>query len=214
MLCSTVVNFMSSLELFLSGIGIKMRRSVGLLSKYLDSASIGGVEKCVDPRHFRAGPSKLGGVGLFCDLDLEPGDIWFLQNPADSRYISQTIEVEGSVVALSTEWFEENGINPILCYYDFLLDRLVSNTEPFCRVNHSIIKQNSYEGARGNGYILHHVPAGEEILDPYNYEAVFSLAWKFGEFKKIILDAGCWSDDYLRLPVTESRLAMEFLATM
>lgn len=194
--------------------GLNFRRSVGLVSKYLDSASIGGVERCVDPRHFRAGPSRLGGVGLFCDLDLEPGDIWFLQNPGDRRYITRAIKVDRSVSDISKEWWDKNGINPILWHYDFLLDCLVSSTEPFCRVNHSIIKQNSAEDTHGNGYMLCHLPAGEEILDPYNYEAVFSLAWKFGEFRRMLDEAGCWSDDYLRMPVTESALAMDFLATM
>jgi hypothetical protein len=184
------------------------------VSKYLDSASTGGMEKCVDPRHFKAGPSCLGGVGLFCELDLEPGDIWFLQNPADQRYISRTIRVDGSVTDISKDWFDLNGVNPVLWHYDFLLGSLVSSTEPFCRVNHSILKQNSDEDDHGNGYMLYRLPAGEEILDPYNYEAVFSLAWKFGEFKQLVCEAGYWSDDYLRLPVTESKLAVDFLGTM
>jgi hypothetical protein len=184
------------------------------LAKYLDSASTGGVEKCVDPRHFHAAPSQLGGMGLFCGLDLEPGDIWFLQNSADSRYFLETIKVDVDVESISREWLERNGIDPILDYYDFRVNGIVKITEPFCRVNHSILNRNSCEDEAGNDCIACHLPAGKEILTPYTFDAVFSLAWKFRGFKQMLTNAGYWENDYLRMPVNESKLAMDFLATM
>jgi len=168
----------------------------------------------VDPRHFRAAPSVLGGMGLFCELDLEPGDIWYLNNPQDPRYVARMVKIEENVATLSEDWFKQNGVNPILWHYDFILDRLVAATEPFCRVNHSLQNQNSDEDAQGNSYMLSYLKAGSEILDPYDYEAIFSLAWKFREFHKILSEAGNYTNEFLRSPVAESKLAMDFLAAM
>src|SRR5436305_324354 len=47
--------------------------------------------RVVDPAHFHAAPAGAKGLGLFCDVDLEPGDCWWPHDWSDPRFVSRVL---------------------------------------------------------------------------------------------------------------------------
>ena len=76
---------------------------------------------------------------------------------------------------------EDRRADEITCFVDTASKQLVICTEPFCRVNHGRrgFDANADGDEFGNSIISKYIPAGKEILIPYDYEAVISILWKF-----------------------------------
>jgi hypothetical protein len=149
------------------------------------------------------------GVGLFANVDLMPGDIWWANALTDQRFVERVIPWQEHQKRDPQEREEDE----IKCYVEASLRALVICTEPFCRVNHGSADRsaNADTDKLGNSIITVPVPAGQEILIPYEYESVISLIWKFPEFANQLPETMRNDENFLFLNVLESRLAMEFL---
>lgn len=182
------------------------------MAKNYCTAVVGGVEiEVVDPALFHAQPVGTRGLGLFCRVDLAVGDIWWAHDLGDPRFVTQVIPWDEHMSSRSVARAEIEKV----CYVDPRLQSLVVCTEPFCRVNHA-----SDEGANsccdplGNSRVTRPIPAGTEILIPYEYEAVVSLLWKFPDLARL-LPPGAWQDHrFLLQSITEWPVAMHFLRSL
>lgn len=144
-----------------------------------------------------------------CRVDLAPGDCWWAHDLTDPRFVARVIPwVEYLALPAAEKQLAET-----LCYVDCGRRALVVCTEPFCRVNHAPASvANSGCDPAGNSVIVAPVPAGDEIVTPYDYEAVVSLAWKFPTFRQRLSDAE-WADEaVLFRPASEHPAARAFLA--
>ncbi|MFM8407354.1 MAG: hypothetical protein ACKN94_08555, partial [Pirellulaceae bacterium] len=41
----------------------------------------------ISPKHFYSASTAKMGLGLFADIDLEPGDIWWIDSIDDQRFV-------------------------------------------------------------------------------------------------------------------------------
>ena len=147
--------------------------------RYTEAIVDGDVVRVVHPSLFHAAatvdPRK--GLGLFCRVDLEPGDCWWAHAFDDPRYVTRVIpwaEYERLGEA------EQCGLQ-VLSYIDVATRSLVVCTEPFCRVNHGGRDANSISDDSGCSLVTRPIPAGTEITIPYDYDPVLSILWKFPE---------------------------------
>ena len=182
-------------------------------TKRYETVNVRGKEfEVVSPRHFYASRTPDRGMGLFASVDLQPGDIWWGNSYSDLRFVERVIG-----------WREHIARDPakrvadeIRCFVDTGLKSLVICTEPFCRVNHGRrgVEANSDTDAYGNSIICNPVRAGEEILIPYDYEAVVSIMWKFPEFAKQLPKELKSNAAFLFSDVANNPLAKAFLDTL
>jgi hypothetical protein len=163
----------------------------------------------VAPTHFYSKPVKGMGLGVFCDVDLVPGDIWWLNSMTDQRFVERIVPWEDHKKRNP----EERGADEIKCYVDPALRALVICTEPFCRVNHAHgnLGANSDTDAFGNSIITERIEAGQQILIPYDYEAVISILWKFPEVAKLLPSNLQQDEAFLLSSVKQHREVMDFL---
>jgi hypothetical protein len=167
---------------------------------------------CVNPSLFYSKPVYGMGEGLFATVDLDPGDIWWVNNFSDPRFVSRVISWKYHLGRDANERQSDE----TLCYVDPELRQLVICTEPFCRVNHGTLGRdaNSSTDAYGNSFIIRPVSAGEEIRIPYDYECVVSLIWKFPEFAKTVPTDLIKDENFLLSKVCEYAQAMAFLNSL
>lgn len=111
---------------------------------------------------------------------------------------------------------EERRADEIKCFVDTASKQLVICTEPFCRVNHGRRggDANADGDEFGNSIISKHIPAGQEILIPYDYEAVVSILWKFPEFAQRIPKVLRSDTTFLFSNVNDCALAKAFLDSL
>lgn len=138
--------------------------------------------RIIDPELFfaqaAAGPKRLG-LGLFCRVALQPGDIWWLHDFEDRRYVERVLTLNELEDLPDPERQELRR----LCYVDPQIRRAIICTPPFCYVNHCPRdRANSTCDDQGNSVVTKPILPGEEIVIPYDYDAVISLVWKFPEF--------------------------------
>lgn len=181
-----------------------------LAKEYAAAILNGQTFPVVHPKHFRSAPTPRKGLGLFCDVDLVPGDYWWVNDLADPRFVAKVIPWEEYKKLRGAE----KTMAEILCYLDWYLASLVLCAEPFCRVNHSSRRANSSYDAAGNSIITHPVAAGEEVLVSYSYETVGSIAWKFPDFKAQLMSEELAEDAYLLKKVVDDPKAMAFLDSL
>ena len=166
----------------------------------------------VSPRHFYAAHTPDRGRGLFASVDLKPGDIWWGNSYSDPRFVERVISWREHIARDP----EERIADEIRCFVDTGLKALVICTEPFCRVNHGRrgVEANSDTDEYGNSIICKPVRAGEEILIPYDYEAVVSLMWKFPQFANQIPQELKSDPAFLFSDVVLNPLAKAFLESL
>jgi hypothetical protein len=164
--------------------------------------------RVVDPAHFRAAPAGAKGMGLFCDVDLEPGDCWWPHDWTDRRFVSRVLSWSDYLVLPDNEKRDAE----VYGYIDAATRSVVFCAEPFCRVNHARADvANSRTEETGNSVAVVPMPAGTEITIPYDYETLLSLAWKFPVLAAR-LPARDLTDDASRFrPAVENDIAREFL---
>lgn len=165
----------------------------------------------VDPGHFYAAESKFGGSGLFCNVDLLPGDIWWAHDFSDPRFVARIIPWAQYLTLSGQERAEAE----TLCYVDPFLRALIICAEPFCRVNHGAGADANCDSDESlNSNISHPVPAGNELLIPYDYEAVVSLLWKFPELKNSFSGQELESESLLLSAAVDHPRVINFLARL
>lgn len=156
------------------------------------TAMVDGVAvTAIDPAHFSARPVAGKGRGLFCEVDLQPGDCWWVHDWSDPRWTQRVIP-----------WSEfrlyppaEQEAFQVIGYLDHATKNLILCTEPFCRVNHADpATANCESNEQGHSIVTRFIPAGTEITIPYDFEMVLSLSWKFPEFREMLTDQE-WADD-------------------
>lgn len=177
-------------------------------NKYLFSEYRGRPLQHVAPEHFYAAPSEVGGLGLFCKVDLVPGDIWFLSDLSDRRYVKKYYPTDA--LDIPEMWIDSPTITSLV-FFDSQSSAFVLCNEPFCRVNHSFIKQNSSCDNEQHSVIAVPVPAHTEIFDPYDYDIVGSLLWKFPQLKEWYNSNQLTDLNLLRTPAAQDPIALEFL---
>lgn len=184
---------------------------MSLLGKrYCEALVDGRVVPVVDPAHFRSAPVPGMGLGLFCDVDLKPGDIWWANNLTDPRFVQRVIPWE----EYKTMKPDEKREAEILCYIDTDIRALIRCTEPFSRVNHATDTANSTNDELWNSVISRSVKAGEQILISYDYDAVVSLVWKFPEFVATVPTKALEDETFLLAPVDTNEAALKFLSRL
>jgi hypothetical protein len=175
--------------------------------------TVGGREfEVVAPIHFYAAETPDRGNGLFASVDLVPGDIWWGNSYFDRRYVERVIGWNEHTARTPAE----RTADEIKCFVDTRLKALVICTEPFCRVNHGRagFEANADSDQHGNSIITKPVRAGEEILIPYDYEAVVSIMWKFPEFAKQVSQELRSDAAFLFSDVANNPLAKAFLDSL
>jgi hypothetical protein len=162
--------------------------------------------RVVAPGHFYAAPAR-HGLGLYCRVDLEPGDRWWLYDFADRDYVHETLT-----------WHDYQHLNPdrratihTLGFLDSVAGVIVLCAEPFCRVNHGGAGVNSASDADGHSYAVRPIRAGEEITISYEYETLRSLVWKFPEFALQIHINDINNDEYMMTRAGDHAAARAFL---
>ena len=162
----------------------------------------------VDPSYFYSKPVPGMGLGLFCKIDLIPGDIWWAHNLEDQRYVEALFSWEDF---LRLEGSRKEEVQR-KCYVDVETRAVIVCTEPFCRVNHGNDETaNSDSDQFKNSLITKPVPADQQILISYNYEAVISLIWKFDTFKSSVPNHLLSDDSFLFSCATDVPIAADFL---
>jgi len=166
----------------------------------------------ISPKHFYSAPTVKMGLGLFADVDLEPGDIWWIDSIDDQRFVRKTIPWEEHLLRDA----KERRVDEIQCYVDPERKMLIVCAEPFCRVNHGRrgVHSNAETDSAGNSIISQFVPAGREIRIPYDYESVVSIIWKFPEFEQTISSEERLNDSILLSPVMNYPPALRFLDSL
>lgn len=162
----------------------------------------------VAPEHFYTAPSEVRGLGPFSKVDLLPGDIGFLSDLNERRYGKEYYQTH--TFGIPQGW-TDNPARRSLVFFDFQNSALVLCNEPFCRVNHSFMKQNSSCDEDHHSVIVAPVPAHTEIFDPYDYDAVALLPWKFPHLKEWYQGRQLSEPDLLRTPAAQDPVATEFL---
>ena len=178
-----------------------------------ETVKVGGKDfQVVSPIHFYAAPTPDRGQGLFAVVDLAPGDIWWGNSYSDARFVERVIPWREHIARTAAERVGDE----IKCFVDTGLEALVICTEPFCRVNHGRRggEANADSDESGNSIITRPVRAGEEILIPYDYEAVISIMWKFPEFAKQVPEELRSDAAFLFSDVASNPLAKRFLDTL
>ncbi|CAN5146715.1 hypothetical protein BH11PLA2_BH11PLA2_49630 [soil metagenome] len=161
----------------------------------------------IDAHHFYsadAGPGR--GRGLFCHIDLQPGDAWWQWTLDDPRYIARVIPWAEYLTLPESERRKVE----TLCYFDADAQSLVICAEPFCRVNHATLTANSKSDDDGYSVVTRPITAGTEITIPYDYEAVISIVWKFPSFRQMMTAEQLADTAFLFQRVTDVPLAMQF----
>ncbi|MEN9846852.1 MAG: hypothetical protein RIS36_1999 [Pseudomonadota bacterium] len=184
-----------------------------LVTKSYESAIVQGREfAVVAPRHFYAAATSQRGLGLFAEVALEPGDIWWGNSFTDSRYVERVISWDEHMARPK----EERRVDEITCFVDTTSKQLVICTEPFCRVNHGRrgVDANADGDEFGSSIISKLIPAGQEILIPYDYEAVISIVWKFPEFAQQLPQELRADEAFLFSNVKDCHLATAFLNSL
>jgi len=184
-----------------------------LVTKRAESVSVDGRDfQVVAPRHFYAAPTTDRGLGLFASVDLEPGDIWWGNSFTDPRFVARVISWEHHMARPQ----EKRRADEIQCFVDTASKALVICTEPFCRVNHGRrgFDANADGDAFGNSIVSKHIPAGQEILIPYDYEAVISILWKFPEFAQRVPEELRADEAFLFSSVKDCALTTAFLNSL
>lgn len=177
-------------------------------NKYLFSECRGRPVQYVAPEHFYAAPSEVGGLGLFCKVDLVPGDLWFLSDLSDTRYVRDYYRT--GTLEIPETWKDIPAVASLV-FFDSHNSALVLCNEPFCRVNHSFAKQNSSCEEDQHSIVVAPIPAHTEIFDPYDYDIVGSLLWKFPELTRWYSDEQLANLNLLRTPAAQDPIAIEFL---
>lgn len=181
--------------------------------KEYETANVDGREvHVVSPKHFYSAEVPHMGLGLFANVDLDPGDIWWANSLSDPRFVERMIPWESH----TNRPVETRKEDEIKCYFDGASRSLVICSEPFCRVNHGIVGRNANSDTDqlGNSIISCHVPAGEQILIPYDYESVISIVWKFPEFAARVPPEMLSNDSFLFQSVIDCALARDFLKSL
>lgn len=183
---------------------------MGATKIYCDVIIKGCSRRVVAPLHFYSAPSQRPqqGLGLYCQVDLAPGDVWWAECLGDARWVTRVVPwVEFQQLSQ-----EEQDRLKSLCYVDAHIRAVVECAEPFGRVNHAGRNANSATDDDGNSVALQAIPAGTEITIPYAYDAVVSVLWKFPHFKSYL--AQDTDEESLLVPVRDHLVAQHFLALL
>jgi len=166
----------------------------------------------VSPKHFYTAPTSDKNMGLFANVSLDPGDIWWGNSYTDCRFVERIIHWDDHVIRSSDDRHRDE----VLCFFDSEFRSLVICTEPFCRVNHGRrgSEANSDCDSYGNSIAITHIPKGREILIPYDYEAVISLMWKFPQFNSTVPACQRANDAFLFASARDEQLAVDFLLNL
>lgn len=148
------------------------------------------------------------GLGLFCKVDMDTNDIWWVNDMSDPRYVSRVVPWdEYSVLGES----EKRDLE-IRCYVDSDTRSLIVCANPFWCINHACTAQaNSSSDNQYNSIANRRIPAGEEILISYDYDAVISIVWKFDEFLSLLCEERLEDPDYLFQSASQCPIAAGFL---
>lgn len=181
-----------------------------LAERYVLATVAGETIRVVNPAFFYAAacsrPER--GLGLFCRIDLLPGDCWWAHDFTDPRYVRQVIPWPDYERMSDDQKREAER----LCYVDVATRCLIACAEPFCRVNHSFREANSCTDARGCSIVTRPIPAGEEITIPYDYDPIISILWKFPELRDRFAVEARGNASLLWSPVEASPAIRDFLA--
>lgn len=180
-------------------------------SENLETISIEGKSlTLVKPSLFYARDCNLG-LGLFCQVDLEPGDIWWLNNLEDKRFTRQLIKLQN----LDQMDPNERAHVQKYGYIDVPSRLIVMCTSPFGLVNHANKKNaNSDSDEYGNHIATKAIRAGEEIRVGYEYDAMLSIIWKFPAIASLFSQQQLVNEDFLLSPASAHRTAVDFLDTL
>ncbi len=179
------------------------------LKRYCTALVCGNVVSVVEPSHFHAAESQFGGQGLHCDVDLLRGDIWWAHDFSDPRFVARIIPWEHYLTLSRAQRADAEK----LCYVNPDLRALIICTEPFCRVNHGSGDAANCDSDQSlNSIISRHVPAGMELLIPYDYEAVVSVLWKFPELRNSFSLSELETESLLLSPAVDYPQVIDFLA--
>jgi hypothetical protein len=178
---------------------------------HYETITIAGEEfRLIDPKLFYAGRCSLGR-GLFCQIDLEQGDIWWLNELNDTRFVKKLISEA-----------EFNRLHPMLKefvmtygYTDPDTKLIVLCTNPFDLTNHAKhAEANSISDKYGNSVASKFIEAGQEIRISYDYDAMLSLIHKFPDLGRLFSLDQLSDPTFLSSPATDHTQAIAFLENL
>ena len=178
-------------------------------AKYASVCVDGQDFKFVLPSHFYSAEVTGMGLGLFCKVDLIPGDIWWINCHTDQRFVKKTLKFDEHL----RRQVEERRSDEVICFVDPDIRTMVVCTEPFGRVNHGVLGRTANCGTDrfGNSIVTLPVQAGNELLIPYDYESVVSILWKFPEVINLFDAVTLKSEHFLLSSVRNHSAIIDFL---